>query len=374
MKTIKRMASNNVEKFAKLDPAKTYKQSFISSEYGIVELFVNPDMNSGVSLDKTTTYRLSEKGDQIKKEMSNVYVCVDFKIRGVYTKCSRNVLIAHLFGTHENKPVSKVTRIIKQNCKIDNFDPSKTYVENSFGFNLVKNDDINVYFDMDNHTFYTHKGTIVKSPNGIKSGAYVIYKQNDTVVRKVMMQDHIIAMMYGLTVPKYNMVKIIDDAKPLTKDNISIISKNKHLSKVLSGKPKSYATSKAKQENDRNIISSYLTEDFSKFTDQDAALNHQIKVDKAKEIAQIMLDSKCGYDVMEQAFLKIMETDRSSVSYKNFIDVINNNNGIMEVKKESMKVDLQVNIDTLLIDAENKESANIILCEIKDRINKLKAL
>lgn len=383
MKIIKRMASNNVQKFAKLDPAKTYKKAFITNEYGIVELFINPDMNIGISLDKSTTYRLSDDSNQVKKIMSNQYVCVDFKIAGVYTKCSRNVLISHLFGSTETTSTKsvdstkKTTIVASSNKHIvinEDFDPAKTYVDQSFGFNLVRNEGINVYFDMDNRTFYTNKGAIIKSTNGIKSVAYVVYKKDGKYVRKTIMQDHIIAMMYGLTILKNTMVCVIDDTKPLTKDNITLIPKSKHLSKVMSGKVQSYATSKAKQENDRNIISSYVTEDFSKFTDQDEALNHQIKVDKAKDIVQLMRNSGCAYGVVEQAFLKVMDTERSQVSYKNFVDVINNNNGILEVKKESLKVELNVNIDTLLIDFTKKEEANNLICEIKDRVNKLKSL
>src|SRR5690606_23216093 len=102
---------------------------------------------------------------------------------------------------------------------------------------------------------------------------------------------------------------------------------------------------------------------------------HQIKVEKAKDVAQLLLSSdKVGYDLAEQAYLKIMEINRTDVSYKNFIDVVNNNNGILEVKKEAIKIDLNVNIDTLVLESAKKEAAQVLVCEIKDRINKLRLL
>jgi len=139
--------------------------------------------------------------------------------------------------------------------------------------------------------------------------------------------------------------------------------------------PKNLSMSKAKQDQSKNIIASYITEDFRTFTNQDEALDHQIKVEKAKDVAQLIISSeKVGYDLAEKAFLRIMEIKRSDVFYKNFIDVVNNNNGILEVKKELVEIDLNVNIDNLILESANKENALNLVCEIKDRINQLRML
>lgn len=374
--TSKRMRSNNVEKFAKLNPKLTEIKTFVSNDSGMVDLYVNQAMDVAISMDKKDIYRLNKDRSDIRSLIPNNHLCMDMRIKGVFTKCSRNVLITHLFGKEavDRKSTVRTECYNKKSYNIEEFDPANTIVEKSFGFNLVKNKDINVYFDMDNHTFYNGSG-IIKSPRGLKTSIYTIFKKDGDIVRKSMLEDHIIAMMYGYEITKGSIVTIVDESLPLTKENIKVMNKNSYLSQTLSGKPKNYSLSKEKKEQQRRLVRSYVTEDYAKFDNQDAALDHQIKVEKAKEIAKMIIDSgKVGWDLAEQAYLKVMDIDRSNVQYKNFIDVVNNNNGIMEVKKESMKIDLNVNIDTLIIDSENTEAAQVLVCEIKDRINKLKAL
>lgn len=378
----RRMASTNETKFANLDASLTTMNTFITSKFGILELFVNPNMSVGVSTDKTTVYRLSTDRLDVVSKLSNDYVCIELKIGGERVKCSRNILIGHLFG-QQIKNDTMVTRkkpdSVNRNSKADmfvgrNFDPSKTYIEQSLAHNFVKNPDVNVYFDMDSYTFYTPKHIPISSPNGLKSGAYVVYPKNGQRINQTMTQINIVAMMYGIDIPKGAIVSLISENKPLTKDNIKFISKNEYMSQVQKGIPKKLGGSKINQIKSKNLVSEYITEDFSKFHDRQEALQHQIKVDKAKEVIQLFVDNKCGHSVAEKAFLKIMEVDRHNTKYKHFIDVLNNNKGILEVKKESMKVDLNVKIDTLIINASDKEVANTLINEINDRVSKLKNL
>lgn len=388
MSSTKRAPSNNVEKFAKLNPQLTEIKTFVSTDLGMIDLYVNPAMDVAISKDKKVIYRLNKDRTDVRAIVPNRVSCMDMRIDGVYTKCSRNFFLAHLFS--ETSPYSndeknntsgnKVTKVrrgpyVKSEFKFDNFNHENTYVDNSTGNNLVKNKDINVHFDMDNRTFYNFKGQVISSARGLKSSIYVAYKRNDRWIRKTMLQDHVIAMMYGLKVPSQSMVKLIDESKPLTKDNIRVVNKAIHMQELEKSQPKNLSMSKAKQDQSKNIIASYITEDFRTFTNQDEALDHQIKVEKAKDVAQLIISSeKVGYDLAEKAFLRIMEIKRSDVFYKNFIDVVNNNNGILEVKKELVEIDLNVNIDNLILESANKENALNLVCEIKDRINQLRML
>lgn len=384
MPSITRSRSNNAEKFVNLNPALTEIKTFVSESQGMIDLHVNPAMDVAISKDKSTIYRLTKDRKDIRAIVPNNNICMDFRINGVYTKCSRNTLIAHLFdevspyanAKPEATQKAKLPRTPRVQYNFEDFDPADTYVEKSFGFNLVKNKNISVYFDMDNHTFYNSKNQIVSSTRGLKSGVYVAFQEKGKLVRKTMLQDHVVAMMYGYQIPPQSMVKLVDESKPLTKENIRVVDKALHLKEIHKDVPKKkHSMVKSKQEQQRSIVASYVTEDFKTFTNQDDALNHQIKVEKAKDVAQLLLSSdKVGYDLAEQAYLKIMEINRSDVSYKNFVDVVKNNNGILEVKKEAIKIDLNVNIDTLVLESSKKEAAQVLVCEIKDRINKLRLL
>lgn len=367
MKHVKRMSSSNAVKFAMIDLDATQKQTFISSKFGILELFVNPSIDVGISLDKQSVYRLTPDLTDIKSKFSNSYVCIELIIEGVATKCSRNVLINILFGEQDSiiktKPVTDKITMSKVNCIKNNFDATKTYTEASF----VKNPDINVYFDMNTQKFYTYNNSQVSDARGLKSGVYVTFMKDNIVNRVTMLQDHVVAMMYGIEVPKGSMVKLIDETKPLIKSNISVIGRSQFMSK-----PKNLVQ---KQNSTRNLVPTYITEDYSKFTNRDDAYKHQIKVDKAKEIVSLIMNTNnSGHALAEKAFLVVMDMDRKNVKYEHFVDVLNNEKGVLEVKKESMKVDLSVNIDTLFIDPTNKETATNLVLEINERINTLKSL
>lgn len=157
-----------------------------------------------------------------------------------------------------------------------------------------------------------------------------------------------------------------------TKDNVSVIStrkdtlnkqhnkqlgliKQKQQEKPLEAKSNTNHTnnikqvgnsSDKKQTQGTNVfyteykeVCEHITEDGAVFPTLELAQWHQEKVSKGKGNAQVVLDYNGGYVLAEQIYLQEVIYNRDK-PYANFIDVLNNTNGIVSnVQKEHCKFD-----------------------------------
>ena len=83
----------------------------------------------------------------------------------------------------------------------------------------------------------------------------------------------------------------------------------------------------------------HTTEDGAVFPTRELAEWHQNNVSKGKGNAQIVLDYNGGYVLAEQIYLQEVVYNKAK-PYTNFIDVLNNNNGIVSnVQEEHYKFD-----------------------------------
>ena len=96
-------------------------------------------------------------------------------------------------------------------------------------------------------------------------------------------------------------------------------------------KDKFYTVYEAKNE--------HITEDGAVFPTLELAQWHQTKVSKGKGNAQVVLDYNGGYVLAEQIYLQEVVYNKEK-PYKNFVDVLKNNNGIVSnVQEEHCKFD-----------------------------------
>lgn len=87
----------------------------------------------------------------------------------------------------------------------------------------------------------------------------------------------------------------------------------------------------------------HTTEDGAVFPTKELAEWHQTKVTKGKGNAQVVLDYNGGYVLAEQIYLQEVVYNKAK-PYTNFIDVLNNNQGIVSVvQDEHCKFDKLVN-------------------------------
>ena len=77
----------------------------------------------------------------------------------------------------------------------------------------------------------------------------------------------------------------------------------------------------------------HTTEDGAVFPTKELAEWHQTKVTKGKGNAQVVLDYNGGYVLAEQIYLQEVVYNKAK-PYTNFIDVLNNNQGIVSVVQE----------------------------------------
>ena len=77
----------------------------------------------------------------------------------------------------------------------------------------------------------------------------------------------------------------------------------------------------------------HITEDGAVFPTKELAEWHQNNVSKGKGNAQIVLDYNGGYVLAEQIFLQEVKYNKKQ-PYLNFVDVLNNNQGVVSVVQE----------------------------------------
>ena len=105
----------------------------------------------------------------------------------------------------------------------------------------------------------------------------------------------------------------------------------------------------------------HTTEDGAVFPTRELAEWHQNNVSKGKGNAQVVLDYNGGYVLAEQIYLQEVVYNRAK-PYANFIDVLNNNQGIVSVvQEEHCKFD---KLDTELCFARSMESVNLSIATI----------
>lgn len=73
----------------------------------------------------------------------------------------------------------------------------------------------------------------------------------------------------------------------------------------------------------------FITEDFKTFDTRKAALEHQLLVDKGKELSSMLINNNVGWSLAREIFHKVVPDN--DIKYKHFKDVIENNDGIVEI-------------------------------------------
>ena len=113
----------------------------------------------------------------------------------------------------------------------------------------------------------------------------------------------------------------------------------------------------------------YMAEDGAVFPTKDSAQWHQDNVTKGKSNAQIVLDYNSGYVLAEQLFMQEV-VYRTQKPYVNFVDVMNNNNGVQEVNNDDVAVfDLMFAKLCRTIDCSEIKWVDGYKCSIKEAEN-----
>lgn len=370
-----RSQSENTAKLANINPAMT---EVVMMRYNgdTVKVFKNEAINLVVDADDTTIlYKLANDGS-IKRQLKD-YACLDVIVANQKAKVSRNRLIPMIIGDKSSyTPQATKPSITKESNPKDDviwedFNPNLTKIITKNNIEFIFNDGINLMFNM-----YTGEAYNVKSGKKMNGNtSYVKFFKDGKLQTATMVNSRTIAMMWGFDVPHRNVVKLKDEKRGYLKANIVLVSLSEHMSNMY---PKgasfgSQSANKLKEHvSTHNVVKTYVSEDNMKFNDGDEALNHQIKLDAAKEVAQLLIDSKCGYELAEKVFLKTLGIERKDVKYKNFVDLMNNNDGVKIINKERIEVGLQ--LDSILVDFDHTTQANTLICEIKALISKLTEL
>ena len=85
----------------------------------------------------------------------------------------------------------------------------------------------------------------------------------------------------------------------------------------------------------KETVQEYVTEDGAVFPTREIAELHQKNVDDGKLMAQVVLDYNLGYVVAEKVYKEKVVYQKNR-PYENFVDVIENNNGIVERASEEV--------------------------------------
>lgn len=339
----------------------------------MLELYVNKSVNVALDVKKPTTmYRI--KNGVILSKLGDDYKCMNIKVDGVDRKCSRYKLVSDMIGEKYKTKSTKVTKGVskvfpKAITPTIEFKPENTKIVDGFIFNEA----MNVKFDL-------MTGGAFKASNGkemSKKVCFLKYKTANGIVALSLNNLRAITVMYGIDMPKSAHVMLKDKSLGYTKENLNIIPKSEYASinrKQVLARKGQYTVEKPTtlSEIKSNVMYNYITEDFMVFNNDDAALEHQIKVDGAKEVTQLLIDNKCGWALAEQVYLKTMNMDRKDTKYKNFIDVMNNTSGVKTITKEQIEV--KIDLVSVCVDVQNAEKAKGIINNINTLVEELKSM
>ena len=115
----------------------------------------------------------------------------------------------------------------------------------------------------------------------------------------------------------------------------------------------------------------HTTEDGAVFPTKELAEWHQTKVTKGKGNAQVVLDYNGGYVLAEQIYLQEVVYNKAK-PYTNFVDVLNNNQGIVSVvQEEHYKFDKIEGGDFTLLVAFKEKSVKGFVCNTKTQAEKI---
>lgn len=166
----------------------------------------------------------------------------------------------------------------------------------------------------------------------------------------------LITMLNGY-IPKGGLVlDVIDQDKGYAKGNLKLVNKFTHEEESFDALQKiaDFRSNLPIQASDTKGISTdtllcktlytrketvqeYVTEDGAVFPTREIAELHQKNVDDGKLMAQVVLDYNLGYVVAEKVYKEKVVYQKNR-PYENFVDVMENNNGIVErASKEVVK-------------------------------------
>lgn len=343
-----------------------------------LNVFVNPSINIAINADDQKKIYTMKNG-KLATEFGQ-YICIHAKIKDVVINVSRHRIAKVMLGDKfdrisvskiNNQSISNSTIKNNENLSLNELDCTKTKVITKNNTEYVYNPDVTVMVDLmtgDGYNIETDRKLAGKS-------VYVKYVKNKTLVAKTVMTNRLCALMWGIDIPtddKKYVVTLKDESFGYVRGNIEIVEKSAYMARI---HPKgvafgNYAEKKVVKLTElKNVVRTFITEDDMKFNCADQALEHQIKLDKAKDVAQLVVDSSGGYELGEQVFLRTMDIERKNVKYKNFVEMLKNNNGVQEVFKQ--RVDVGININDILVDADKVADANAIICEIKVLLSNL---
>lgn len=351
-------------KYKTIDSSKT---ELVNMKFGDtnIDVWVNPAVNIALSNTETIElYRLSKDKTTVSHKLGD-YECIDLKIDGLGVKASRSKVVPHIMGTKTDKPKNFET--LSKDC---DFDAKKTKLININGEKYISNTGLNVIVNL--MTAAVHNTTT--SRKILSKSIYVKFVSEGRVVTGLTNVWRVITMMWGIDMPRYASIRLIDPSLGYTKENITVLTKSECMSEANPKGTKIGKTKSSLKETLNKCVSTFVTEDRMTFKSDVEANEHQIKVDHAKELANVVLSNldNRGYAVAEQVFLKSLGVDKSTVNYKNFIEVINDNNGVQKIAKELVPVSIK--LDDLYVQPQNRKDADLLISDIKSKITKLQTL
>lgn len=348
-----RTTSTNKTKLAPINSENT-ELVVMNFEDKLIEVYKNDSVNVVVDAnDESTLYRLDKSNSSIIGALPNSYDCIDIRVNDIAAKVSRKKLIRLMTSKNDVVSIEKTVTTKKTNFT-ENFDPNKTKIVTDENGTFISNEGITVDVNIDNGCAYN------KDTERFLSGTtvYVKYMEDGAVVAKSITIKRLIAMLYGIELEAQGVITLKDESLGYRKENLIITSLSDHMRKS------NRAERKLKPIFDK--VMTYMTEDFKKFDKKDDALEHQLKIDHAKEISQLVINGKCGYELAEQVFLKTLNISRKDVGYKNFIDMLNNNNGISVITKN--KLDVNLHLDSVTVDSDKIELAKDYIEQINQLV------
>lgn len=221
-------------------------------------------------------------------------------------------------------------------------------------------------------------------------GLYPIYFTIGNTNSSPSSFNSILSYMFGVTKGKRETFVLIDESKGYVPGNIKAVPLNKEWKtrgpssryKELPADVKQVAPLVHLIETATINLSGYtlkvyaadhkfITEDNVQFNNKDEAIEHQLKVDKAKESANMIVNAKAGYVLAKQIFQQIVGDNR--MLYDNFKDMLSNNVGVVEVgANPSYKFINQAGLGEykdILLDRTFTETEAVQTAELLDKIN-----
>lgn len=258
-----------------------------------------------------------------------------------------------------------------------------TSTTDSKGITVWSNPAISVTIDSLGNVFNRSKKLTTKQKYG-KYGFHFIENGVKTVTGCSSYNSLFSRMVLGIELGSRTL-KLKDSRKGYSENNIEIVSNSKTKSKT-SLDTNTIKVNRETTYMDKVSIKYYtlyeaknehITEDGAIFPTKELAEWHQNNVSKGKGNAQIVLDYNGGYILAEQIYLQEVTYNKQR-PYANFVDVLDNNKGVVSnVQEEHCKFDkLGADVNGMMlvacsVDLHTKSFSKIDAERINTQITKI---